>query len=139
MPALASSGVNSAVSLLLFTLTTHCGIFDSFHTFSMKAHAGLVVTSALRGFQMLLAIVVLGLSVNLIKDHNNHVLTNDYDYTYSPAPTVLSISAAIGGVTLVAVALNLVVAWTGCLREYIELLVDVILVVANLIGGIVSA
>lgn len=93
----------------------------------------------MRGFQMLLAIVVLGLSVNLIKDHNNHVLTNDYDYTYSPAPTVLSISAAIGGVTLVAVALNLVVAWTGCLREYIELLVDVILVVANLIGGIVSA
>jgi hypothetical protein len=54
------------------------------------------------------------------------------------APWTLSLATAIGALSLVAAVFSLVIAWTNLLREYIEMVVDVIVVVANMVGGVVS-
>ena len=86
----------------------------------MSSKCNLLVSSALRGSQALFAIVVLGLSVTLVKDHNNH----DGIQGYPNVPTILPLAAAIGSLTLVAAVFSAVVAWTNFLREYMEMLVD---------------
>ena len=102
----------------------------------MQHKFNLLVSSVLRGAQMLFGIIVLGLSVTLIKDQNDH---GDYPGPWSSAPVALTLSAAIGALSLAAAILSLTIAWTDCLREYIEMLVDVIVVVANVVGvGVVG-
>jgi len=103
----------------------------------MQHKRNLLTISILRAFQMLFGIVVLGLSVTLIKDHNNHDYDHDSDHTYSAVPLILPIGAAIGALTLVAAVFSIAIAWTNFLREYIEMLVDVVIVVMNIVGGTV--
>jgi hypothetical protein len=94
----------------------------------------IITSSALRGLQILFAIVVLGLSVTLVKDHNDH----GGDLGYSSVPAILPISTGIGAISMVAAVFSLTIAWTNFLREYIEMLVDVVIVLINIVGGTVS-
>ena len=100
---------------------------------TMQSKCNLITSSVLRGFQMLLAVVVLGLSVTLIKDHNNHNRISGF----SSAPVILPLGVAIGAVTLVTAVFSLTVAWTNFVHEYIEMLVDVVIIMANVVGGMV--
>ncbi|KAH7078887.1 marvel domain-containing protein [Paraphoma chrysanthemicola] len=94
----------------------------------------ILTSSVLRGFQILFAIV-LGLSVTLVKDHNDHGGATDFP----SAPAILPISTGIGAISLVAAVLSLAIAWTSFLREYIEMLVDVVIVMINIVGGTIIA
>jgi uncharacterized membrane protein (UPF0182 family) len=94
----------------------------------------IITSSALRGLQILFAIVVLGLSVTLVKDHNDH----DEGVDYSSIPAILPIATGIGAISLVAAVFSLTIAWTNFLREYIEMLVDIVIVLINIVGGTVS-
>jgi hypothetical protein len=103
----------------------------------MQSKINLLASSALRGLQMLFGIVVLGLSVTLVKDHYDHRNWDDR-YGISKAPFILSLAAAIGGLSLVAAVFNLTIAWMEFLKGYIEMIVDVIIIVANVVGGSVG-
>jgi hypothetical protein len=103
----------------------------------MQSKINLLASSALRGLQMLFGIVVLGLSVTLAKDHYDHRNWDDR-YGISKAPFILSLAAAIGGLSLVAAVFNLAIAWMEFLKGYIEMIVDVIIIVANVVGGSVG-
>jgi hypothetical protein len=100
----------------------------------MSSKLNLLVSSVLRGFQTLFAIIVLGLSVTLVKDHNNH----DEHEGYPGPPAILPLAAAIGALSLVAAVFSLAIAWTDFLREYIEMLVDLVVIMANIVGGTVG-
>jgi hypothetical protein len=104
----------------------------------MQSKLNLLGSSVLRGVQMLFGIVVLGLSVTLIRDHNRAPTQSGWEtYTFPKAPIILSLVAAIGGVSFAAAVFSLVVAWTNLLREYIEMVVDIIVIIANVVGGTV--
>jgi hypothetical protein len=102
----------------------------------MREKLNLFSGSVLRGFQMLFSIVVLGLSVTLVKTYAGGWPKQTEERP--SAPWTLSLATAIGALSLVAAVFSLVVAWTNLLREYIEMVVDVIVVVANMVGGVVS-
>jgi hypothetical protein len=102
---------------------------------TMRPKLSLLSNSALRGLQMLFAIVVLGLSATLTKTYTLGIETETYGNFR--APTSLTLATAVGGLSLVAAVFNLVVAWTDCLREYIEMLVDVVVILANMVAGTV--
>jgi hypothetical protein len=93
----------------------------------------LLASSVLRGVQILFAIVVIGLSVTLIKGHNDH---NGFTGLFKP-PTILPLAAAIGALSPVTAVFSLSVSWTDLLRECIEMLVDVVVIMANITGGTV--
>jgi hypothetical protein len=102
----------------------------------------LVSNSLLRGLQMLFAIIVIGLSVTLIKTHNTTAaeaskLSETYA-SFPKAPTILSLAAAVGGLSLVAAVFNLCVTWTEFLSVYVETLTDVVVLAANVVVGLVS-
>jgi hypothetical protein len=82
----------------------------------MQSKINLLASSALRGLQMLFGIVVLGLSVTLVKDHYDHRNWDDR-YGISKAPFILSLAAAIGGLSLVAAVFNLTIAWMEFLNR----------------------
>ena len=88
----------------------------------------------LRGIQSLLGFIVLGLSVTLFKDHNDPNGVSGF----TAAPLILPLSAAIGAFTLVAAVFNTLIAWTEFLKEHIQMLVDVVIIMVNLIGGTVG-
>jgi hypothetical protein len=100
---------------------------------AMPSKVNLVAGSVLRGLQMLFSIVVIGLSVTLVKDHIGHRDTKDF-----PGPlAILPLSTGIGAVSLVAAVFSFVIAWTNFLHEYFEIMVDVVTIAANVVGGIV--
>jgi hypothetical protein len=103
----------------------------------MSSKLNLVSTSLLRGFQMLFAIVVIGLSTTLLKNYDNRPALTNEDIRTS-APHILPMAIAVGCLSLVAAIFNLAVAWTQFLREYIEFLVDVAVIFVNIIAGSVS-
>jgi hypothetical protein len=98
--------------------------------------------SLLRGLQILFALVVLGLSATLVTTHNRTAVeyskNNEEGVTFSRAPASWYLAAAIGALSLVAAVFNLCISWTEFLREYVEMFVDVVVFVANIIGGTVS-
>jgi hypothetical protein len=100
---------------------------------TMPTKLNLLASSVLRGIQMLFAIVVIGLSVTLVKGHNDH---NGFTGLSKP-PTILPLATAIGALSLVTAVFSLFVSWTDLLREYIEMLVDVVVIMANITGGTV--
>jgi hypothetical protein len=100
---------------------------------TMASKLNLLASSVFRGLQMLFAVVVVGLSVTLVKNHNNH---NDHE-GYPGPPIILPLATALGALSLVAAVLSLAIAWTNFLREYIEMLVDVVVIMANIVGGTV--
>jgi hypothetical protein len=101
----------------------------------------LICSSLLRAFQMLFAIVVLGLSTALLKTHNDPLVlaaAHWLDWTTTNTPAILPLAVAVGSLSLVAAIFNLTIAWTDFLREYIEMLIDMVVIGANLVAGTVS-
>jgi hypothetical protein len=103
----------------------------------MSSKLNLVSTSLLRGFQMLFAIVVIGLSTTLLKNY-----THGHDIPSraptSPYPHIMPVAIIVGSLSLAAAVFNLVIAWTQFLREYIEMLIDVVVIFVNIVAGAVS-
>ena len=91
----------------------------------------LIPSSILRTLQALFGIIVLGLSVTLIRGHN------PLHWTVSKLPTLLPFSAAIGGLTVAGALLGLVLSWTEFLRGFFEIILDIAVLLANLVGGVV--
>jgi hypothetical protein len=92
----------------------------------------LIPSYILRGLQALLGIIVLGLSVTLIKGHDPRHLS------LSHVPSLLPFAAGIGGLTLAGAFAGFMLAWTEFLRGYFEIVIDVVVLFANLVGGVVS-
>jgi hypothetical protein len=99
----------------------------------MPSRVNIFASTVLRGLQMLFSLVVIGLSVTLVKNHNNH----GGEEGYPGPPTILPLSTGIGALSLVAAVFSLAIAWTNCLREYIEMVVDVVVIAANVVAGTV--
>ena len=93
----------------------------------------LIPSSILRGLQALLAVIVLGLSITLINGHNPA-----NSAVLSSVPTILPFTAAIGGLTFVGALAGFILAWTEFLRGYFEIMLDIAVLLANLVGGVVS-
>jgi uncharacterized membrane protein len=107
----------------------------------MSAKTSLLTCSLLRGLQILFAIVVLGISATLVKTHNSVADAErkaQNGATFSKAPAILSLFVAIGAFSLIAAVFNLCISWTEFLREYVEMFVDLVVILANAVGGMVS-
>jgi hypothetical protein len=103
---------------------------------TMRERLDLLSGSVLRGFQMLFFVVVLGLSVTLVKHYGDG--WEQQDQQRPSAPWTLSVATGIGALSLVAAVFSLVITWTNLLREYIKIVVDRIVVVVNVVGGVTS-
>jgi hypothetical protein len=100
---------------------------------TMPSRVNIFASTALRGLQILFSHIVIGLSVTLVKNHNNH----GGEEGYPGPPTILPLSTGIGTLSLVAAVFSLAIAWTNCLREYIEMMVDMVVIAANVVAGTV--
>lgn len=87
-----------------------------------------IVNIALRAFQLFCSFCVLGLSVGLIKGQGLN----------TSAPISLKYAAFVGGLTLVGGLVGLASEWVSRLQGKIMLLLDAIIMVVNLAGGVVS-
>ncbi|KAH4608101.1 hypothetical protein HBH82_085900 [Parastagonospora nodorum] len=105
----------------------------------MQSKLNLLSSSVLRGLQMLFGIVILGLSITLIKSQRKAWEGSALDIIAPAPPTILPLAAAIGAISLAAAVFSLVIAWTNILREYIEMLVDVVVIMLNMVGGVIIA
>lgn len=85
-----------------------------------------LVGFVLRGFQALFAIVVLGLSVTLIRGHH-----------WGNLPAVLGFSAFVGGLSFLAALVGLAGSFFSFLEGTIGLIIDGVVAVINIAGGIV--
>jgi hypothetical protein len=94
----------------------------------------LLPSCILRGLQALFAIIVLGLSVTLIKGHNPKHFSD-----VSHVPKLLPLAAGIGGLTLGGAIAGFVLACTEFLRGYFEIVIDFAVLLANLVGGVVTS
>lgn len=80
----------------------------------------------LRSFQALFAIVVIGLSVTLIRGHH-----------WGNLPVVLGFSAFVGGLSFLTAIVGLAAAWFSFLEGTVGLIIDGVVAVINIAGGIV--
>jgi hypothetical protein len=104
----------------------------------MRPKLNLLCSTALRSIQVLFALVVIGLSATLVAKHNGGVKSmSDVNKQFSGVPMVLVMATITGVLSLVAAMFNLFIAWTDMLREYIEILVDLIVMVGNVVCGTV--
>ncbi|KAF2275922.1 uncharacterized protein EI97DRAFT_433858 [Westerdykella ornata] len=87
-----------------------------------------VINFVLRGAQLLFAIVVLGLSVDLVRGHN-----------YGSLPVTLGFAAFVGGVSVVGALLGLAATWVEALNSIIGAGIDIIVALINLAGGVLIA
>jgi len=92
----------------------------------------LLPATILRVIQVLLGIITLGLSITLLKGWA------PFKTGISRAPILLLFSVGIGGVTLIGAVLGLVLAWSEFLRGYFEVVIDIVVLLANVVGGVVS-
>jgi hypothetical protein len=88
-----------------------------------------IVNFALRGAQILFAVVVLGLSVDLIRGQKGD----------GSLPGTLGYAAFVGGVSLLGAFIGLASTWIDFLQGVIGATIDSFLIGINLAGGIVSA
>jgi hypothetical protein len=89
---------------------------------------------------MLFALVVLGLSATLVAKHNDGIKQNSTEHQQiSGVPMVLVLATTIGVLSLVTAIFNLIIAWTEVLREHVEILVDLVVMVANVVCGTVRS
>ena len=87
----------------------------------------------LRTLQGLFAMVVLCISIISIDEHNPN---NDTDL--SKVPALLPFVAGVGGLTIIAAVASFVLFLTEYLRGYFAAVLDVIILLVNLVGGVVS-
>ncbi|CAE7207001.1 hypothetical protein PTTW11_09640 [Pyrenophora teres f. teres] len=100
---------------------------------SMPHLKSLLPATILRALQLLLGIITLGLSVTLLKGWAPSQLH------FSGPPVLLPFSAGVGGVTLIGAVLGLALAWTEFLRGYFEVVIDIMVLLANMAGGMLLA
>ena len=93
-----------------------------------------LVSFALRGFQVIFAAVVLGLSVSLIRDQGYKFGT---DERYS-SPIILRFAAFVGGLTLLTAFVSIAAEFVSALQGKILFVIDAIITLINVAGGIVS-
>ena len=86
-----------------------------------------IITFALRGAQALFAVVVLGLSVGLIRDHKTGSL-----------PVTLGYAAFVGGISLLGAFIGIAANWVELLQGIIGAGIDAVLTILNIAGGVVS-
>ncbi|KAG9378718.1 hypothetical protein A1F94_010487 [Pyrenophora tritici-repentis] len=93
----------------------------------------LLPATFLRALQLLLGIITLGLSVTLL----NRWAPSE---SHLPGPPILlPLSAGIGGVTLIGAILGLILAWTELLLGYFQVSIDIVVLLANVVGGVLLA
>jgi hypothetical protein len=85
-----------------------------------------IVNFALRGFQALFGIVVLGLSITLIRGHN-----------WGSLPASLGFGAFVGGISILAALIGLAATWFEFLGGLIGLVIDGMVALINIAGGVV--
>ncbi|KAF1958589.1 hypothetical protein CC80DRAFT_15112 [Byssothecium circinans] len=88
-----------------------------------------IINFSIRSFQAIFAITTLALSANLVRDQ----------YKDSSAPVVLKYATFTGAVTLIASLVGAAMQWVDMLQGKVILLVDGIIAVGNLAGGILLA
>jgi hypothetical protein len=87
-----------------------------------------IINWALRAFQALFGIVILGLSVTLIRGHH-----------WGSLPSSIGYAAFVGGVTILAALVGVAATWVSFLEGVVGLAVDGIVAILNIAGGIVSS
>ncbi|KAF2747522.1 hypothetical protein M011DRAFT_423197, partial [Sporormia fimetaria CBS 119925] len=87
-----------------------------------------VLNFVLRGTQILFAIVIIGLSVDLIRGHKVGSLPNS-----------LGFSAFVGGLSILAGILGLAATWIDGLNSLVGVGIDAIVALVNIAGGILLA
>ncbi|KAH7402762.1 marvel domain-containing protein [Pyrenochaeta sp. MPI-SDFR-AT-0127] len=87
-----------------------------------------IINFVVRGFQFLFAIIVLGLSVSLIRDHH-----------WGNLPATLGFAAFVGGVSIVGALLGIAASWVTFLEGTIGLIIDGLVAIINVAGGILMA
>tara|TARA_R110002003_G_scaffold288_4_gene18346 strand:- start:3111 stop:3413 length:303 start_codon:yes stop_codon:yes gene_type:complete len=85
-----------------------------------------IVNWALRAFQALFGIVILGLSVTLIRGHY-----------WGDFPSGLGFSAFVGGFTFLTALVGLAATWVSVLEGIVGLVIDSITTLLNIAAGIV--
>lgn len=86
-----------------------------------------IINFAIRGFQGLFAIVILGLSVDLIRGHK-----------IGDLPATLSFAAFAAGLSIVGVIIGVAATWVEILQGIIGAAIDGVVAVVNLAAGVVS-
>lgn len=86
-----------------------------------------IANFALRGFQFLFGIVVLGLSVTLIRGHH-----------WGSTPASLGFAAFVGGISILASLIGLAGTWVSFLEGVVGLAIDGVVALINIAGGVVS-
>jgi hypothetical protein len=92
------------------------------------AIANPLLNIVVRGFQVLFGIVVLGISVALIRGHH-----------WGSLPATLGFSAFVGGVTILGAAFGVAALFFSVLDGMLGLIIDTVVALINVAGGIVSA
>ncbi|KAI8938023.1 hypothetical protein NX059_005697 [Plenodomus lindquistii] len=87
-----------------------------------------IANFVLRGFQALFAIVVIGLSVTLIRGHH-----------WGSLPWQLGFACFAGGLAFVAALIGLAGSFISLLEGMVGLIIDGVVAVINILGGIIMA
>ncbi|CAO2657191.1 Nn.00g033170.m01.CDS01 [Neocucurbitaria sp. VM-36] len=87
-----------------------------------------LINFIVRGFQFLFGVVILGLSVSMIRDHQ-----------WGSLPATLGFAAVVGGVTILGALIGIAATWISLLEGAIGLIIDGFVAVINAAGGIAMA
>ncbi|XP_014559198.1 hypothetical protein COCVIDRAFT_24469 [Bipolaris victoriae FI3] len=87
-----------------------------------------IFNATLRGVQALFGIIVLGLSVTLIRGHH-----------WGNLPAGLGYGAFVGGLSFVAAFIGLAATWFEFLGGMVGLVIDGVVALVNLAGGVLYA
>jgi hypothetical protein len=88
-----------------------------------------IVLAALRSFQLLFAVVVIGLSANLIKDQ----------FVANTVPSAISYAAFTGAFGLLAGLATLAALWVDAIQIVIVLALDALATIFYIAGGVVCS
>ncbi|KAK3217433.1 hypothetical protein GRF29_1g3057418 [Pseudopithomyces chartarum] len=88
-----------------------------------------LVNFVLRGFQLVFASVVLGLSVSLVRAQAEG----------SNSPISLRYASFVGGLTFIAAIIGIAAEWVSVLQGKVGLLIDGIVTLVNVAGGVLLA
>ncbi|KAF2691648.1 hypothetical protein K458DRAFT_285832, partial [Lentithecium fluviatile CBS 122367] len=85
------------------------------------------------GFQLLFSVIVLGLSIGLLRGQGPG------DEGYSSTPITIRFAVFVGAISLVTGFIGVAAEWVSALQGKIMLVIDGIITVINIAGGVVSA
>ncbi|KAF2440785.1 hypothetical protein P171DRAFT_395514 [Karstenula rhodostoma CBS 690.94] len=88
-----------------------------------------ILNFALRGFQVLFAAVVLGLSVGMIKGQGPGL----------NSPISLRYTAFVGGVSFLTAIIGIAAEWISVLQGMVGLVIDALVTLLNIAGGVLLA